>query len=289
MSLSSITNCFREAYEGWSRDNAFKMSAALSYYTLFSLSPLLVIVVSIAGMVYGAEAARGELQHQLEGVVGPQPAEAIQFILASSPTTSSNILATIVGVVVLVVGATGVFVELRGALNQIWKVELPQTSGIISYLRNRAASFVFLMSVGMLLLLALFLNGAIAVVAEYMKFLIPLSPAALEWAGWSLSFGLMIVLFASVFKLLPAANVPWLDAVVGALLTALLFAVGKYVIGLYLLKSSVTSLFGAAASVIVILVWAYYSYLILIYGAEFTRAFAERRGTLTPSGRVKAA
>jgi membrane protein len=265
----------------WLADDAPRLGAALAFYTMLSVAPLLVVVAAIAGLVYGQEAARGELVQQLEGLVGRQGAEALQSMLANAYHPGAGVIASVVGVIVLLLGATGVFVELQGSLNRIWGAQSRAPGGAWGFFRARLLSFLMILAVGLLLLASLLLSAALTAVGHHFG-----------GAGWPLlwrainlvvSLGVITVLFALLFKLLPDAGVAWKDVWVGAALTGVLFTIGKYLIGLYLGSSALGSTYGAAGSLAVFLVWVYYSAQILFFGAEFTQVYASRHGTHFPA------
>ena len=267
----------KKTFTKWDQDNAMRLGAALSYYAVFSLSPLLIIVISIAGIVFGQEAVRGEFNHQFESFMGKEAADALQSILASSYAHSSA--ASVIGIIILIIGASGAFVELRSALNKIWGVAPKKLAGIKGFIRTRLLSFAMVLSLGFLMLVALVVNTALAAMGKYMGGVLPAPEAVLQLATAVVSFGLITLLFALIFKVLPDTKIEWKDVWVGAVLTSFLFTVGKFAIGLYIGKSSPASVFGAAGSVVLILVWAYYSSLILFFGAEFTYVFSQRHGS----------
>ena len=239
------------------------MSASLSYYTLFSLSPLLLIVVSIVGTVFGNEAAHGELRGQLEGFVGKEAAIPIEALVANAKFPTSNLLASVVGGVLVFFGASGAFSELQNSLNKIWKVPPTELSGFTNIVWARLISCAMVLCIGVLFFLSLLVNALFSLVP------------ALHLANWVLSFTLMTILFALIFKVLPNAKVRWREAVIGAAWTSFLFGIGKSLMAFYLERSGVTSIYGAAGSVVVILLWTYYSSLILFFGAELTQVRAE--------------
>jgi membrane protein len=250
------------------------MGAALAYYTMFSVAPLLLIVISIAGLIFGAEAARGEIFAQLRGLMGQQGADAVQSLLESVSKPAESIIAMVVGTILLMVGATTVFGELQDALDRIWRAPKRNKGGIWSLLRARLLSFGMIMGIGFLLMVSLVISAALAALGKLWG---PL------FAGWEIlanalnflvSFLLTMVVFAMIYKTMPRAKVNWADVWIGAAVTAMLFTVGKFLIGLYIGKSGVTSGFGAAGSLVVVLVWVYYSAQIFLMGAEFTWAYA---------------
>jgi membrane protein len=278
MSAGDLWDVTKQAAVAWWNDNVSRLGASLSYYTLFSLAPMLVIAIAIAGFVFGPEAARGEIVSQIQGLVGREGARAVQAMLQGAAKRSSGIIATIVGVVTLVVGATGIFLELQTALNGIWRVKPKPSAGIIGVLRQRLISFGLVVGVGFLLLVSLLVSAALAALGKFLGSYMPGYAILGQALNVLLSLAVITLLFAMVYKVLPDVELAWRDVWVGGLVTAGLFSVGKLVIGLYLGTSSTASTYGAAASVIVLLLWVYYSSQIVLLGAEFTRAYVDRCG-----------
>jgi membrane protein len=268
----------KTVYESWVDDRAPKMAAALAYYTAFAVAPVLLVGIAMAGLLFGADAARGRVVDQISGLVGQKGAEVIQEILVKAWQPGTGLTATILGIAAFLVAATGLFGELQDSLNQIWKVRKRPGRGILGILKDRFLSMTMVLGMGFILLVSLVLTAALHA----------LSDRIVSWAGegillkalaFLVSFGLVTFLFAAMFKVLPDARTRWRDVFVGATLTALLFTVGKFLIGLYLGKSTVGSTFGAAGSFVVFLIWVNYSAQILFLGAEFTKAYADRYGT----------
>lgn len=279
-----VYTLLKDTVTDWLDDKAARLAAALAFYTLLSLAPLLIIAVSVAGLVFGDEAARGEITGQLQGLLGVQGAEAIESVLANAKSPTSGVLGTIVGVVVLLFGASGVFGELQGALDQIWEVEPKSGRGVKGFLRDRFFSFTLVLGVGFLLLVSLVLSAVLAAVGGFMASHLPGGEVVWQVINFAISLGVMTVLFALIFKVVPDVQIEWRDVWIGALVTAALFALGKLGIGMYLGRSSIGSPFGAAGSVVVLVVWVYYSAQILFFGAEFTQVYARHRGSrMTPS------
>jgi membrane protein len=258
-------------------DDATTLAAALSYYTVFSIAPLLIISVAVAGLVFGEEAARGQVHQQLQGLVGLNGAKAIEDMMTSASKPSSGIVATVVGVIVLLMGASGVFAQLQQTMNIIWKAKPPKISGIINVLRVRFLSFGMVLGIGFLLLVSLLLSAALAAIGSYFGHLLPGTEAIWHLINSVVSLGVVTVLFALIYKILPDTRVAWRDVWLGAAVTALLFTAGKFLIGLYLGKTTVLSSYGAAGSVIVVFIWVYYSAQILIFGAELTQVYSKQR------------
>lgn len=264
----------------WQEDNVPVLAAALAYYTVFSLAPLLLIAIAIAGLVFGEEAARGELVRQIQGLVGKEGAEAIQSMIQNAHKPGSGgTLATIIGVVLLMFGASGVFGQLQSALNTIWEVKPKPGQGIRSFLVSRFLSFAMVLVIGFLLLVSLLLSTVLATVSHFFSNLTPGFPILGQVINFVISFGVITLLFASIYKFLPDVRVPWKNLWVGAAVTAILFNIGKLAIGLYLGNSSVGSTYGAAGSLVVLLIWVFYSAQILLIGAEFTQVYSKYRGT----------
>lgn len=283
MSAGALWWVLKHAVIGWWNDNVPRLGASLAYYTLFALSPILVIGISIAGLVFGAEAVRGEIVGQIQGLVGRQGAEAVQAMVEGASKPSSSILATVIGSITAFLGATGAFIELQTSLNAIWRVKPRPGVSVKEFFLQRLISFGLVVAVGFIMLVSLLVNAALAALSHYLGSIFPALTAVWEGANILVSLGVITLLFALVYKVLPDVRLGWRDVWVGALVTAGFFTVGKQVIGLYLGTSTVASSYGAAASVIVLLIWVYYSAQIVLLGAEFTRYYVERfRGEPPP-------
>ena len=255
------------------------MGAALSYYTIFSLAPVLLMAIAVAGLVFGTRAAEGKIVAQFGGMLGAEAANVIQTMLEKVSNRGSGIVATVVGAVTLLVGATGVLVELQDALNTIWKVVPRPGRGLRGILHDRLLSFGIVLGFGFLLLVSLVMSAALAVLNSWVGALIPGWVVVGYLLSYGISLGLVALVLAAIFKILPDVEVSWSDVWVGALVTSVLFHVGKFGISIYIAKAGVASTFGAAGALAVLLVWVYYSSLIVLYGAEFTRAYANRHGS----------
>jgi membrane protein len=270
---------FKRAFTGWWDDNVPRMGAALAYYTLFALAPVLIVSIAVAGVLFGAEAVRGEVVGQIEGLVGLQGAKAVQAMLEGAAKPSSSILATVIGVITFFLGATGAFLELQADLDTIWRVK-PRSRGnfLQDLLMQRLISFGLVLGFAFLLLTSLIVSAALAALYTYMGNAFP--GVAILWEALNVivSLGVITLLFAMIYKVLPDVKLAWKDVWVGALVTAGLFTIGKFLIGLYLATSTFGSAYGAAGSVIVVLLWVYYSSQIVLLGAEFTRAYVEQFG-----------
>lgn len=276
------------AIKGWTKDNVPRLGASLAYYTLFAVSPILVIVIAIAGSVFGAEAVRGQIVGQIDQLIGREGAMAIQAILEGAHKDRSGTLAVVMGSITLVIAASGAFLELQHALNTIFRVKQdPKKSGIVVFLKNRLRSFGLVVSIGFLLMVSLTVSAALAALATYVRTSRWGGPALWQVVNILVSLGVVTLLFAMIYRFLPDVRLKWRDVWTGALITAVLFSIGKFLIGLYLGRSSIASSYGAAGSIVVLLVWVYYSAQIILLGAEFTRVYAEyREGRAPPPNRV---
>src|SRR4051812_5276542 len=256
------------------------MGAALSYYSVFSLAPLLLIVVSVAGLVFGDEAVRGELFAQLQGLMGEDAAKAIQGLLASVSKPSHGIVGAVVGVAVLLIGATTVFGELQDALDRIWRAPARKKGGLWSLLRARLLSFGMILALAFLLMVSLVLGAVISALGKWWGPLFGDWELLAQAVNLVVGFGLTTAIFAIIYKFMPRVHVQWHDVWIGALVTALLFTIGKFLIGLYIGKSGVASGFGAAGSLVIVFIWIYYSAQIFLFGAEFTWVYAKTLGSM---------
>jgi membrane protein len=280
MKTKEIIELIKETFRDWSEDKAVRLAAALSYYTVVALAPLLVIIIAIAGLVFGREAAQGQIVAQIGSLVGQQSAEAIQGIIANASQPKSGIIAGVLGIATLLFGASGVFGQLQDGLNTVWEVQPKPGRGLLGIIKDRFLSLTMVFGVGFLLLVSLVLSAALSALGAYVNSLLPLPEIVLQALNFIISLLVITLLFAMIFKVLPDAKIAWGDVWIGATITALLFAVGKLLLGLYIGRSSVGSAYGAAGSLVVILVWIYYSTQILFLGAEFTQVYANRYGSL---------
>jgi membrane protein len=268
----------KEAATDWVDDHAPRLGAALAYYTVFSLVPLLVIIIALIGLVFGEEAAQSTIMAQMANLVGEQTAAAIKDMIQRANQPSTGLLSTLIALATLLVGASGVFGQLQDALNAVWGVEPKEGRGPWGFIKDRFLSFVAVLGTGFLLLVSLTLSAVLAAFGKWFGGWLPLPEAVLEAFNFLLSFMVITGLFALIFKVLPDARIAWRDVWVGAALTAALFTIGKFAIAMYLGKSNVASAYGTAGSLIIVLVWVYYSAQILLYGAEFTQVYANRVG-----------
>jgi membrane protein len=279
---SDIEALLGESVSAWSRHNAPRLGAALAFYTLFSLTPLLLVMVSIGGLVFGQRAAESQIVWQVTHLAGVTGAAAIQAILQGTRNTTHGLLASILGFLTLLLGASAVFIELRDALNTIWEVSLPQVTGfksLVNIIRERLFSFGLVLAIGFLLLVSLAVSASLAALGRYAANLVPLPEAVLQVANSLVSFAVITGLFAAIYKVIPEVRIEWRDVFLGAAATSVFFTLGKLAIGIYLGKAGFASTYGAAASVVVFIFWVYYSSQIFFLGAEFTKAFANRYGS----------
>ena len=278
--LNKVWLALKASGLGFFTDGCLSRGAAIAYYTVFSLAPVLLIVVAIAGLVFGDDAARGAVRDQISGLMGPASADAIQGMIQNASNKHAGIIATVVGGVTLLVAASGVFLEMQTALNAIWKVEPPE--GMVSQLvRARLQSLGLVMTLGFLLMVSLLISAALAALDTFLAARLPGVHLALRGVSLVLSFGLITLLFAAIYKVLPDTDVAWRDVAIGAVVTALLFTLGKYGISLYISigSSRIATTYGAAGALAIILVWIYYSSQIFLLGAEFTMAWAQANGS----------
>jgi membrane protein len=275
---STVWSLTKEVLSRFLNNNAPRLGAALAYYTVFSMAPLLVVVVGIAGLVFGRAAAQGQIVWHIRNVVGPDGAVAIQALLATTQKPASGIIATAVGLVVLLFGASGVFNELRDSLNLLWGVRTPGR-GVRGIVASRFFAFALVIGVGFLLLVSLLLSAVLAAVGKYLGGYLPLSEGVLHLLTMAASFVVFTALFALLYKVVPDLPVAWGDVWIGAAVTSLFFSLGKLAIAFYIGKAAVGSAYGAAGSLVVFLAWLYYSAQIFFLGAEFTHVYATRRGS----------
>ena len=275
--LNSAWTMLKETVMDFIDDNCLSRGASIAYYTIFSIGPILLIVIAIAGFVFGQEAARGAIVGQLEGLMGREAAQTVQTALAGAGQSGSGVVATIIGIVTLLVAATGVFGELQYSLNQIWRAKAPE--GVTGMLKARAASLGLVATFGFLLLVSLVVSAALTAVGNWLNTFVPGMATILQVVTFVVSLLILTVLFAAVYKILPDKPLTYKDVGIGAFATALMFTIGKTVIGLYIGRTSPASSFGAAGALVVFLVWVYYSSQIILLGAEFTKVYAIHHGS----------
>jgi membrane protein len=283
LTLRGLAIVFRRALAGWWNDNVPRMGASLAYYTLFALAPLLVVAIAIGGLVFGAEAVRGEIVGQIQGLVGQEGGKAVQAMLEGAARRGNNVLATGAGILTFFLGATGAFLELQADLDTIWRVKPKEdTSFLRALVMQRLVSFGLVVALGFLLLTSLLVSAALSAIHSYLGSTFTGLVVLWEALNVVVSLGVITLLFALIYKVLPDVKLSWREVWVGALVTAGLFSIGKLVIGLYLGTTNIATTYGAAGSVIVVLVWVYYSAQVILLGAEFTRAYVEQFGRRPP-------
>jgi membrane protein len=274
-----IVELLKETFKEWQEDKASRLAAALAYYTAFSIAPLIIIAIAIAAVVFGEEAARGGIDDQLRGLIGQQGAAAVQDMIKNSNKPAEGTIATIISVVLLLFGASGVFGQLQDSLNTIWEVAPKPGRGVMGFIKDRFLSFSMVLGIGFLLLVSLVLSAVLAGLNNVLGGLMPGLSFLWGILNFLISFGVITLLFALIYRVLPDAKIAWGDVWFGSIITALLFTIGKSLIGLYLGNSSVGSTYGAAGSFVVLLLWVNYSAQILFFGAEFTQVYANKYGS----------
>ncbi len=286
MQLKTVISLLKETFTQWQEDKAPTLAAALAYYTVFSLAPLLIIVIAIAGLVFGADAAQGQIVTQLQSLIGKDGAQTIQELILKASEPKSGMIATLVGIATLLWGASNVFTNLKEeALNTIWNVSPPPGRGIWGFFQDRVLSFAMILGIGFLLLVSLVISAVLAAVSYWLNGLLHLPVGIWQIVDFAISFGVVTLLFALIYKLLPDVDLAWNDVWIGAAITSVLFTIGKSLIGVYLGGSGIASTYGAAGSFVIILLWINYSAQILFLGAEFTQVWANRYGSKMRSSR----
>ncbi|MEG4351525.1 YihY/virulence factor BrkB family protein [Microcoleus sp. LAD1_D5] len=279
MKLKTVISLLKQTFSEWQEDKAPTLAAALAYYTVFSLAPLLIIVIAIVGLVFGAEAAQGQIVAQLQSLIGKDGAQTVQELILKASEPKSGMIATLVGIATLLWGASNVFTNLKEALNTIWNVSPPPGRGIWGFLKDRVLSFAMILGIGFLLLVSLVLSAVLAAVSYWLNSRLQLPVGIWQIVDFAISFGVVTLLFALIYKLLPDVHLAWNDVWIGAAITSMLFTIGKSLIGVYLGGSGIASTYGAAGSFVIILLWINYSAQILFLGAEFTQVWANRYGS----------
>jgi membrane protein len=283
--VKNFLKTIKKAAIEFNNDNGLKLSASLSYYTIFALGPILIIIISLAGVFFGRAAIQGKVYEQMSGIVGHDAGMQIQQIISNIEQTKHTVTGTVIGTIILVIAATGVFTEIQGSINYIWSVKSKPKKGFLKIIINRLLSFSLLVSIGFLLMVSLLANSVMDLLSDHLKSFFEDSTIYIFY-GINIIIILIItsLLFAVIFKILPDASIKWKDAFTGSVFTAFLFLLGKFLISLYVSKSNIDSTYGAAASIIAILLWVYYSSIILYFGAEFTRTWAIYYGSgITPA------
>jgi membrane protein len=282
MHWPEIKSLFMQVFDQWSTHNAPRLGASLAFYSLLSLAPLLLVVISIVGLVFGHSAAQQQTIAQIEALIGPAAGKTVGAFLQGSRNTSHGVIATALGVLTLLFSASGVVIELRDALNTIWDVPTKSTSGfgyVKRYLKQRLFSFAIVVAIGFLLVVSLAITTWIEALGALSSTILPGEATMLTVANSVLSFLVITFLFSAIYKVMPDVRIEWRDVLLGGAVTSLLFTIGKFVLGLYLGRASYASTYGAAASIVVLIVWVYYSGQIFFLGAEFTHVFASRYGS----------
>jgi membrane protein len=276
----AVLGMLKQAFADWLEDGAPRLGAALAYYTIFSLAPLLVMTIAVGGLALGREAAQGRIVEQIAGLVGPVAGEAIETMLANAREPKQGLFATVLGIAALLVGASGVFNELKAALNTVWEAPPPPKRGILGLLRDRLASFAMVLVVGFLLLVSLVISALLAALSQSLEGVFA-HATLLQAVDLMVSLAAITALFAMMFKLLPDVEPAptWRDVWAGAAMTAVLFTIGRYAIGLYLGRGTIGTVYGAAGSLAILLVWVYYAAQIFLFGAELTQVYAQRHGS----------
>ncbi len=282
MTGSQALSLLKTTYSQWSDHQAPRLGASVAFYSLLSFAPLLVLITGVIALVFGQENAQGTLIGEARQFIGDRGAETVQSLLKNAQKPASGIFASLIAFFTLLFGASGVFAELQDALNLIWGVTAQASSGVWGLIRQRLFSFGMVLSVGFLLLVSLLLSACLAYLGHAFGQILPLPTAVLQAINFVGSFAVIAVLFALMFKYVPAASIPWRYVIVGAIGTAFLFTIGKFLLGLYLGKASIGSTYGAAGSLVAVIVWIYYSAQIFFFGAEFTQVYAESHGAGAP-------
>lgn len=277
--MKNTVGLFKETFAEFTKDKATRLAAALAYYTIFSLAPLLIIAIAVSALVLGQKGATEQISYQLRDLVGGAGAATIQSMIESANQPRSGIIAAIVGVATLLFGASGVFGQLQDALNTVWHAEPTASNGVLGFIRDRFLSFAMVFGTGFILLVSLVLSAGIAAMSKIFAGMVPGIVVASEAANFVLSLILVAALFAMIFKILPNTPIGWRDVWRGAFVTSLLFTMGKFALGFYLGRGAIASSYGVAGSLIVILLWVYYSSMILLFGAEFTKVYSRHHGT----------
>jgi membrane protein len=289
--LAEASQLLRAAARGWWNDRAMSLGAAIAFFTVFSLAPMLLAVIAVAGLAFGREAAQGAIVAELGGLLGDAAATTIEDVIKSASNVQSGVISTIIGGVTFLILVTGAVIELQDDLNIIWKAKPPEHYGIVAFVRVRLLSLALVLGFGFLLLVSLIIDAGLSALGASLEAGFSGATAILHILNSAVAFGITVLLFAMIFKILPDVDLDWRDVGTGAVVTGALFTIGKILIGWYLGSSTVASSFGAAASLITILLWIYYSSLILLFGAEFTKVFAEshgsRRGVPPATGAIR--
>jgi membrane protein len=278
--IKNILQLLKQTYTAFSNDRGLKLSAALAYYTIFSIAPMLIVLIAVAGIFYGQEAVQGKVFSQLNDFIGNKSAAQVQDILKQMQLSGKGTFAIITGVVTLLIGASGVFIEIQDSINLIWRVKAKPKRGWVKLIVDRVLSLSMIASLGFLLIVSLIVNGIVlALSAILTRFLPDVTLLIIEVLNQGVTLLVLGALFSIIYKVLPDVEIEWKDVTAGAIFTSLLFMLGKYLIGLYIQSSSIASVYGAAGSFLLVIVWVYYSAAILYFGAEFTQVYAQSKGS----------
>lgn len=277
--FKNVFSFLKEVFSNFSDDKVLKYSASLSYYTVFSIAPILIIIISIFTNYFGIEAVQGKIFGQIKGLVGSEAAAQIQGMMSNTHKSGNTFIASVISVIVLVLGATGIFGEIQDSINSIWGLKSKPKAGIIKLILNRLISFSLIVSMGFIAMVSLILDAAVAAISELLTRIPGAGLVFIQIIKYSLNFVIITGMFAIIFKVLPDAKIKWRDVIKGAILTCILFIIGKFAIGLYVGKTNLASVYGAAGSIVVILVWVYYTAVILYFGAEFTKVYSIKYGS----------
>lgn len=278
--MKGIWKIIKESFTGFGNDKVMKLSASLAYYTVFSIGPMIIVIIYLAGVIYGTEAVQGTIFGQIRGLVGPQAAIAIQDMIKNAAFYRNGSFAAIIGIITLIIGATGVFTEIQESVNMIWGLKPKPKKGWLKMIMNRLLSFSIVVSLGFIMLVSLVINGLIEGLMGRLKANFPDMAVMLVYLiNIIITFIVITVLFGIIFKVLPDAFIKWRDVLVGSMVTAVLFMIGKFAITFYIGNSNISTTYGAAGSLVVLLIWIYYSSIILYFGAEFTKAYATDYGS----------
>jgi membrane protein len=283
--LRLIWYLLSETYQEWRKDNAQTLGAALAFYATFSMAPVLIIVIAVFGVILGKETVQVEILRRTQELIGTQGADAVSMMIRAAYRPGAGLHATIIGILVIVIGSTSALVVLKQALNIMWGAEPDPKASIWNLIKGRLLSFIIILVIGLLLMLSLMVSVALSFVSSFLENWVPIPIFFIQISDWGLSILLATLLFATVFKILPDVKIAWSDVWVGSIFTAILFTLGKFLFALYLARSSISSAYGAASSLAIILMWVYYSAQVLFFGAELTQVYANRHGSLTASSR----
>ncbi len=277
--IKDLPHLLKETYINWNKDNPWRLSAVVAYYAVLALPGLLVILINVVGAIWGEDIVRGYFSDEISNVLGHDAAESIQNIVSNAEASDKSIISTIIGIGTLIFGATGLFYQLQLSLNQVWEIRIDPKAGMLKLLVDRARGFAFVLVIGFLLLVSFVVTAAIGLLNNFIEKMLPDFLTYLAYAiNMILSFGIITVLFALIFKYLPDAKIKWKTVWVGAVITSFLFTIGKFLLGLYFGHANPGSTYGAASSIVLVLLWVSYSCLILFFGAEFTWIFAKHYG-----------